>query len=155
MLGDNIFHGAGRGRQLSLASESPHGAPVCSCVVAGQTGYGVVGVDDAGRVLLLDEKPTLPKSHLADTGVYFHDDCARELAADLVPSPRGALEITDRNRRCLDGDTLRVARLGRGRAWLDAGTPLLRLAVRYRTNRYDAYLERVVHEPHVSSVPWP
>ena len=193
MLGDNVFHGAGLRRQPARAAQASHGATVFSYFVSDPTRYGVVEVDDAGRVLSLGEKPTLPKSQLAVTGLYFCDARACELAADLSPSPRGELEITDLNRRYLDEGTLRVERLGRGIAWLDTGTPeslleasayvasverrqglrigaiedvafrqgfidaaaLLRLAARYRGNPYGAYLERVVHEPHVSSAPWP
>ena len=193
MLGDNVFHGDGLRRRLSRAAQASHGATVFRCFVSDPTRNGVVEVDDAGRVLSLEEKPTLPKSHLAVTGLYFYDARACELSADRSQSPRGELEITDLKRRYLDEGTLRVERLGRGIAWFDTGTPeslleagtyvasverrqglrigaiedvafrqgfidaaaLLRLAARYRGNPYGAYLERVLHEPHVSSAPWP
>ena len=84
--------------------------------------YGVAEFDDSGRVLGIEEKPRTPKSNWAVTGIYFYDGRAPELAAELTPSPRGELEITDLNNRYLSEGALSLTRIGRGTAWLDTGT---------------------------------
>ncbi len=123
MLGDNVFHGAGLRRELHEADAQVRGATIFSYIVADPSRYGVVEVDVNGTALTLEEKPERPKSNFAVTGLYFYDSRACDLAADLMPSSRGELEITDLNRRYLLDGSLRVARLGRGIAWLDTGTP--------------------------------
>lgn len=122
ILGDNIFYGQGLGQQLKQASERTSGASVFGYRVSDPERYGVAELDDRGRVRSLEEKPRVPKSNWAVTGLYFYDAQACELAEQLEPSPRGELEITDLNKRYLDRGNLRLERLGRGTAWLDTGT---------------------------------
>jgi glucose-1-phosphate thymidylyltransferase len=122
ILGDNIFYGQGLGQQLKQASERTSGASVFGYWVSDPERYGVAELDDRGRVRSLEEKPRVPKSNWAVTGLYFYDAQACELAEQLEPSPRGELEITDLNKRYLDRGNLRLERLGRGTAWLDTGT---------------------------------
>lgn len=122
ILGDNIFHGQGVEDIMTRASAREEGATVFGYWVGDPERYGVVGFDEAGRVTSIEEKPKEPASNYAVTGLYFYDGRAPEYAAELEPSPRGELEITDLNRRYLEADNLRVERLGRGVAWLDTGT---------------------------------
>ena len=122
ILGDNIFFGYGFTGRLQSAANRTGGATVFGYRVRDPERYGVVEFDDAGRAVSLDEKPTRPRSNYAVTGLYFYDARAKAYARELEPSARGELEITDINRRYLDEGTLNVEILGRGIAWLDAGT---------------------------------
>ena len=122
ILGDNIFHGGGLQELLQRASEHEAGATVFGYWVKDPERYGVVEFDDEDRVVSIEEKPRIPKSHYAVTGLYFYDGRASGFARALKPSPRGELEITDLNRCYLDDGSLSVERLGRGYAWLDTGT---------------------------------
>ena len=122
VLGDNIFHGQGLGDLLRRADARDHGATVFGYYVRDPERYGVAEFDADGRVIGLEEKPTLPRSNYAVTGLYFYDDRACDFAAALKPSPRGELEITDLNRCYLEDGSLQLEKLGRGYAWLDTGT---------------------------------
>lgn len=122
ILGDNIFFGHGLSEVLSRASKLTEGACVFAYPVRDPERYGVVEFDDEGKVLSLEEKPAKPKSKFAVPGIYFYDSKVVELAAKMRPSKRGELEITDLNRLYLESGKLRVEVLGRGVAWLDAGT---------------------------------
>jgi len=122
VLGDNIFYGVGLTERLKRASSRDHGATVFGYWVRDPERYGVAEFDADGRVIGLEEKPTKPKSHYAVTGLYFYDQRVCDYAADLKPSPRGELEITDLNRRYLEHGSLHLEQLGRGYAWLDTGT---------------------------------
>ena len=122
ILGDNIFHGHGLQAQLRDAAQRSHGATVFGYRVSDPERYGVAEFDTDGRVIGLEEKPVRPKSHYAVTGLYFYDARVCDIAAELKPSPRGELEITDLNRRYLEDGSLQLERLGRGCAWLDTGT---------------------------------
>ncbi|NBB92483.1 MAG: glucose-1-phosphate thymidylyltransferase RfbA [Gammaproteobacteria bacterium] len=122
ILGDNIFHGGGMRELLEHANARRHGATVFGYWVSDPERYGVVEMDSEGRVLSLEEKPEHPKSNYAVTGLYFYDERACDFAAELEPSDRGELEITDLNRRYLEAGALTVERMGRGYAWLDTGT---------------------------------
>ncbi|MCO6416339.1 glucose-1-phosphate thymidylyltransferase RfbA [Siccirubricoccus sp. KC 17139] len=121
VLGDNIFHGHELDARMAEA-QGERGAAVFAYRVADPERYGVVEFDATGRALTIEEKPKLPKSDWAVTGLYFYDGRAPAIARALKPSPRGELEITDLNRVYLEEGSLRVARLGRGYAWLDTGT---------------------------------
>ena len=122
VLGDNIFFGEGLSRLLKKAASKPEGATVFGYWVRDPERYGVAEFDDSGRVTSIEEKPAAPKSNYAVTGLYFYDRQVCDLAADLEPSPRGELEITDLNLRYLEQDRLDLLQLGRGMAWLDTGT---------------------------------
>jgi glucose-1-phosphate thymidylyltransferase len=122
ILGDNIFYGHGFSEQLQRASAQAEGATVFGYWVRDPERYGVAEFDADGRVVGLEEKPAKPKSNYAVTGLYFYDGRASDFAAQLAPSPRGELEITDLNRRYLEDGSLRLEKLGRGHAWLDTGT---------------------------------
>ncbi|MGH8108900.1 MAG: glucose-1-phosphate thymidylyltransferase RfbA [Arenimonas sp.] len=122
VLGDNIFHGQGLNLLLSKADAQIDGATVFGYWVRDPERYGVAEFDETGHVIGLEEKPKHPRSHYAVTGLYFYDGQAPELAAQLKPSSRGELEITDLNRLYLQEGNLRLEKMGRGYAWLDTGT---------------------------------
>jgi glucose-1-phosphate thymidylyltransferase len=123
ILGDNIFYGHGLQNLLSRAVRREGGATVVSSPVANPEAFGVLELDQTGRVVGIEEKPSEPRSNLAVTGLYFYDARVTSFAKRLTPSKRGELEITDLNRIYLENGELHVERLGRGTAWLDAGTP--------------------------------
>lgn len=122
ILGDNIYYGHGLTDLLQAADQRTHGASVFGYWVRDPERYGVAEFDATGRVIGLEEKPSQPKSNWAVTGLYFYDGRASDFAADLKPSVRGELEITDLNRCYLDDGSLMLERMGRGFAWLDTGT---------------------------------
>ncbi len=122
VLGDNIFHGQGLTHLLSKADAQIEGATVFGYWVKDPERYGVAEFDETGHVIGLEEKPQQPRSHYAVTGLYFYDGRAPEFAAQLKPSVRGELEITDLNRLYLQDSSLRLEKMGRGYAWLDTGT---------------------------------
>jgi glucose-1-phosphate thymidylyltransferase len=122
VLGDNIFFGHQLVTMLRSAAAQPSGATIFAYRVKDPERYGVVSLDASGRAVDLEEKPTQPRSQYAVTGLYFYDNQVLDIAADLRPSPRGELEITDLNRRYLQMGQLSVQTLSRGIAWLDTGT---------------------------------
>lgn len=122
VLGDNIFYGHDFRDQLRTAGERKGGATIFVYHVHDPERYGVAEFDEQGRVVSLEEKPKQPKSNYAVTGLYFYDNRVADIAADLKPSARGELEITDLNRRYMHDGLLNVEVMGRGMAWLDTGT---------------------------------
>ncbi len=122
ILGDNIFYGTGLWDHIRTASRISQGAQVFAYPVREPRNYGVIEFDDSGKAFSLEEKPDKPRSNFAVPGLYFYDNQVVDIAAQLKPSSRGELEITDINRVYMEKGLLRVTQLGRGIAWLDAGT---------------------------------
>lgn len=122
ILGDNIFYGHGLARRLQEVAGRERGATVFGYWVSDPERYGVVEFDDHGRAVTLEEKPAVPRSNYAVTGLYFYDHRVVAVARSIERSARGELEITDVNRRYLEWGELTVEVLGRGHAWLDTGT---------------------------------
>lgn len=121
ILGDNIFYGTGLA-ELLQANNNPDGGIIYAYHVHDPERYGVVDFDANGNVLSIEEKPTHPKSNYAVPGIYFYDNSVVEVAANIQPSHRGELEITDVNKEYLKRGKLKVSILDRGTAWLDTGT---------------------------------
>ena len=121
VLGDNIFYGTGLS-DLLLANNNPDGGIIYAYHVHDPERYGVVDFDKDGKVLSIEEKPTTPKSNFAVPGIYFYDNDVVEIAANIKPSHRGEIEITDVNKEYLRRGKLKVSILDRGTAWLDTGT---------------------------------
>ena len=124
VLGDNLFYGHGLPKLLRTATKRS-GATVFAYHVTDPERYGVVEFDSSDRATSIEEKPKAPKSNWAVTGLYFYDERATDYAAEIKPSPRGELEITDLNLAYLRDGAMKVERMGRGYAWLDTGTPEL------------------------------
>jgi len=122
ILGDNLFYGAGMSAILTGARDRGTGATVFAYLVNDPQRFGVVAFDDNGRASSLEEKPEKPRSNWAVTGLYMYDEQVADIAANIQPSPRGEIEITDVNRVYLEQGQLNVEKMGRGYAWLDTGT---------------------------------
>lgn len=122
VLGDNIFYGHDLQLSLNQAAKQTTGATVFAYHVHDPERYGVVSFDKQGNATSIEEKPTIPKSHYAITGLYFYDNQVVDMAKTLKPSARGELEITDINKLYLEQKQLSVEKMGRGYAWLDTGT---------------------------------
>jgi glucose-1-phosphate thymidylyltransferase len=122
VLGDNLFFGDGLTAMLERAAGTTEGAVVFGYPVRDPERYGVVEFGADGRAVSLEEKPTMPRSNYAVTGLYFYDNAVVDIAAEIAPSPRGEYEITDVNRRYMEMGKLSVEKLGRGYTWLDTGT---------------------------------
>ena len=158
VLGDNIFYGQGFRKTLAAAAKREQGATIFGYQVTDPERYGVVEFDTHGKAISLEEKPPRPKSQYAVPGLYFYDNTVLEIAANLRPSPRGELEITDVNRTYLEADRLNVERFSRGFAWLDTGTKDSLLdacnfvaAVEKRQGLKIACLEEIAYEQHFIS----
>jgi len=122
VLGDNIFYGSGLKKHLREAAERTCGATIFGYYVDDPERFGIIEFDENGKAVSIEEKPKHPKSNYCVTGLYFYDNRVCEFAKKVKPSARGELEITDLNRMYLEDGSLNVVTLGRGYAWLDAGT---------------------------------
>ena len=123
ILGDNLFYGHSLPKMMAAAAARKEGATIFAYHVGDPERYGVVAFDAHGKAVSIEEKPKTPKSRWAVTGLYFYDKTVVDIAANLRPSARGELEITDLNRIYLERGALSVERMGRGFVWLDTGTP--------------------------------
>ncbi|MNI47285.1 Glucose-1-phosphate thymidylyltransferase [compost metagenome] len=123
ILGDNMIYGPGLEDMLKQASKLQDGGIIFGYEVSDPTSYGVVEMDAEGNAISIEEKPTEPKSNLAVPGLYFYDNSVKEIAANIQPSARGEIEITDVNKVYMERGNLKVIPLGRGYAWFDTGTP--------------------------------
>ncbi len=123
ILGDNMIYGPMLESMLKQASQLKNGGIIFGYEVADPTSYGVVEIDENGQAISIEEKPTEPKSNLAVPGLYFYDNNVVKYAAEIQPSARGELEITDVNKKYMENNDLKVITLGRGYAWFDTGTP--------------------------------
>jgi len=121
-LGDNIYYGHGLSQKVTRATGLTEGATIFGYWVRDPERYGIVTFDDAGQAVRLEEKPKVPQSNWAITGLYFYDNQVLDIAAEIKPSDRGELEITDVNSVYLKMGKLYVEKIGRGIAWLDTGT---------------------------------
>ena len=152
ILGDNIFWGQGLSEHLKKAASLEEGAEIFGYYVQDARAFGVVGFDEEGNVLSLEEKPEKPKSHYAVPGLYFYDNSVVKKAKELEPSHRGELEITDLNKVYMEERKLKVNLMGRGMAWLDTGTHASMLqasnfveAVQNTQGTYIACLEEIAY----------
>jgi glucose-1-phosphate thymidylyltransferase len=152
VLGDNVFYGAGLSKQLQRVSANIDGATLFGYRVEDPERYGVVELDQDGKILSIEEKPQQPKSDIAVTGLYFYDSDVWDIAATLKPSKRGELEITALNNVYVSRGKARIEVFGRGMAWLDTGTPasLLEAAefvriLQQRQGKHVACLEEVAY----------
>jgi glucose-1-phosphate thymidylyltransferase len=122
ILGDNVFYGQGLGPLMREARQRKEGATVFGYWVKDPENYGIADFDAEGKVIHVEEKPSQPRTHYAITGLYFYDNSVVDIAANLKPSARGELEITDVNKAYLEKKQLRLEKMGRGYAWLDTGS---------------------------------